>query len=74
MAYLDESILIAARGSVNFGLLEELEPLLSVYGAGAEGTLYNDPNGALVKCRQFAEVLTEQLLRRTNTPTNLAST
>ncbi|MBT2536286.1 DEAD/DEAH box helicase family protein [Arthrobacter sp. ISL-69] len=67
MAHIDESILVAARGSVNFGLLEELEPLLSVYGAGAEATLYNDPNGALVKCRQFAEVLTEQLLRRTNT-------
>lgn len=67
MARIDESILLAARESANFGLLEEIEPLLSVYGAGAEATLYTDPNGALVKCRQFAEVLTEQLLRRTNT-------
>lgn len=67
MAHIDESILKAARRSANFGLLEEIEPLLSVYGAGAEATLYSDPNGSLVKCRQFAEVLTEQLLRRTNT-------
>ncbi|MBG0738457.1 hypothetical protein IV500_03315 [Paeniglutamicibacter antarcticus] len=67
MTAIDEDILSAARGSSNFGMLEEIEPLLAVYGAGAEATLYTDPNGALVKCRQFAEVLAEQLLRRTNT-------
>ncbi|MDQ6739135.1 MAG: DEAD/DEAH box helicase family protein, partial [Actinomycetota bacterium] len=67
MTAIDEGILRAARGSSNFGMLEEIEPLLAVHGAGAEATLYTDPNGALVKCRQFAEVLAEQLLRRTNT-------
>ena len=53
--------------SPNFGALVEIEPLLAVYGAGAESTVYSDPNGALVKCRQFAEVLAEQLVIRSRT-------
>lgn len=67
MSQIREEILSAARRSSNFGLLEEIEPLPAVYGAGAEATVYTDPNGALIKCRQFGEVLTEQLLQRTST-------
>lgn len=67
MSRIDPRLLAAARRSVNFGLLEPIEPLLALYGAGAESTAYDDPNGALVKCRQFGEVLVEQLLRRSST-------
>lgn len=67
MSQIDPRLLTAARRSVNFGVLEQIEPLLALYGAGAEATAYDDPNGALVKCRQFGEVLVEQLLRRSST-------
>ncbi|MDJ0312026.1 DEAD/DEAH box helicase family protein [Arthrobacter sp. H35-D1] len=67
MTHIDPMILSAAQKSVNFGLLLDVEPLLAVYGAGAEASLYTDPNGSLIKCRQLAEVLTEQLLLRSNT-------
>ncbi|MEV6064323.1 DEAD/DEAH box helicase family protein [Nocardia asteroides] len=54
-----------ARHSPNFGFLLPYEPLLVVYGTGAEAAVYTDPNGALVKCRQFIEVLAAELIRRT---------
>ncbi|GGL47949.1 DEAD/DEAH box helicase family protein [Planomonospora parontospora] len=54
-----------ASRSANFGFLLAHEPLLVVYGAGAEAAVFTDPNAALVKCRQFIEVLTTEMVRRT---------
>ncbi|WP_406312698.1 DEAD/DEAH box helicase family protein [Streptosporangium sp. NBC_01639] len=54
-----------AGGSPNFGFLLAHEPLLVVYGTGAETSVFTDPNGALVKCRQFIEVLATVMMRRT---------
>lgn len=67
MVEIDPRLVDVASTSPNFGALVGIEPLLAVYGAGAESTIYSDPNGALVKCRQFGEVLAEQLLVRTRT-------
>ncbi|MFT4397318.1 DEAD/DEAH box helicase family protein [Gordonia lacunae] len=67
MPNIDPRLLDAARHSINFGELVSVEPLLAIYGAGAEASVYTDPNGALVKCRQFGEVLAEQLIRRSGT-------
>ncbi|NLE78072.1 MAG: DEAD/DEAH box helicase family protein [Rhodococcus sp.] len=67
MPTVDPRLLAAARESVNFGSLASIEPLLTIYGAGAESGVYTDPNGALIKCRQFGEVLAEQLIRRSAT-------
>ncbi|WP_083502563.1 DEAD/DEAH box helicase family protein [Sphaerimonospora mesophila] len=57
-----------ADHSANFGFLLQHEPLLVVYGAGAEAIVFADPNGALVKCRQFIEVLTAVMVRATGIP------
>ncbi|MBF6357406.1 DEAD/DEAH box helicase family protein [Nocardia higoensis] len=70
MPIIDSRLLDAARKSVNFGSLAAIEPLLTIYGAGAESSVYTDPNGALIKCRQFGEVLAEQLIRRSGTRFN----
>jgi len=67
MPTVDPRLLEAARESVNFGSLAPIEPLLTIYGAGAESGVYTDPNGALIKCRQFGEVIAEQLIRRSAT-------
>lgn len=67
MVEIDRRLVEVARTSPNFGDLIGIEPLLAVYGAGAESTVYFDPNGALVKCRQFAEVLAQQLVIRSRT-------
>ena len=64
---IDPRLVEVASNSPNFGALAAIEPLLAVYGAGAESSIYSDPNGALVKCRQFGEVLAEQLIVRTRT-------
>jgi type I restriction enzyme R subunit len=64
---IDPRLVEVASTSPNFGALATIEPLLAVYGAGAESSIYADPNGALVKCRQFGEVLAEQLVIRTRT-------
>lgn len=64
---IDRRLIEVASTSPNFGALVTIEPLLAVYGAGAESSIYSDPNGALVKCRQFGEVLAEQLVIRTRT-------
>lgn len=53
-----------AQRSQNFGYLLPYEPLLVAYGAGAEAYVYTDPNGALIKCRQFVESLAQELLAR----------
>ena len=64
---IDPRLVQVASASPNFGALAAIEPLLAVYGAGAESSIYTDPNGALVKCRQFGEVLAEQLVIRSKT-------
>ena len=43
--------------SPNFGFLAEHDPLLVHYGSQAERYVFDDPNTALIKLRQFAEVL-----------------
>jgi type I restriction enzyme R subunit len=50
-----------AAASANFGYLLSLEPLLVRYAAGAELHVFTDPNVALYKMRQFAEVLAQRL-------------
>lgn len=67
MVRIDPRLVEVASESPNFGALAAIEPLLAVYGAGAESSIYSDPNGALVKCRQFGEVLAGQLIVRTRT-------
>lgn len=67
MVAIDPRLVDVASTSPNFGSLAAIEPLLAVYGAGAESSIYSDPNGALVKCRQFGEVLAEQLVIRSRT-------
>lgn len=59
-----------AATSTNFGFLLPHEPLLVWYGAGAETLLYVDAQSAIVKARQFGEVLAKDLVRRTSTPVN----
>lgn len=67
MVEVDPRLVKVASASPNFGVLAQVEPLLAVYGAGAEASVYSDPNGALIKCRQFGEVLAEQLVIRSRT-------
>ena len=67
MVGIDPRLVEVARTSPNFGILADIEPLLAIYGAGAEASVYTDPNGALVKCRQFGEVLAKQLVIRSRT-------
>ena len=38
MSRVDHRLVAAARRSVNFGLLEPIEPLLALYGAQTSGT------------------------------------
>ncbi len=64
---IDPRLVQVASASPNFGVLAAIEPLLAVYGAGAESSIYSDPNGALVKWRQFGEVFAQQLLARSRT-------
>lgn len=61
---MHERIERLARSSQNFGFLLEHQQLLVMYGAGAESIVYTDPNGALVKCRQFVEVLAGLMVKR----------
>ena len=50
--------------SPNFGHLAEAEPLLVELGARAERYVFDDPNTALFKLRQFGEVLAQQAASR----------
>ncbi|WP_308377755.1 DEAD/DEAH box helicase family protein [Streptomyces sp. ISL-98] len=52
-----------AASSANFGFLEPIEPLLVLFGAGAEANLYADPRAALSRATQFGEVLATELTR-----------
>ncbi|MEQ8142685.1 DEAD/DEAH box helicase family protein [Streptomyces sp. OP7] len=53
-----------AAASVNFGFLLKHLDLLVLYGAGAEASIFDDPNVALFKSRQFGEALAVDLVRR----------
>ena len=48
---------IAAIASPNFAFLAKHDALLVRYGAQAERYVFDDPNTALIKLRQFSEVL-----------------
>lgn len=61
---MNERIKELAARSPNFGFLLPHEPLLVLYGAGAEAAIFTDPNVALFKARQFGEVLAIGLVRR----------
>ncbi|WP_343965905.1 DEAD/DEAH box helicase family protein, partial [Streptosporangium amethystogenes] len=61
---MDARIQELAGKSSNFGFLLPHEPLLVLYGAGAETVVFTDPNVALFKARQFGEVLATDLVRR----------
>ncbi|MGN5381022.1 DEAD/DEAH box helicase family protein [Streptomyces lasalocidi] len=54
---------LAAR-SANFGFLLPHEPLLVLYGASAEVSLFTDPSVTLLKGRQFGETVATALTRR----------
>lgn len=53
-----------AKRSPNFGSLYQHQPLLSLYGASAEATVFTNPNSSLVQAGQFAEVLAQELVTR----------
>ncbi|PZH11341.1 hypothetical protein C1I97_13195 [Streptomyces sp. NTH33] len=60
---VEEALAELAAASANFGFLLPLEPLLLVYGAGAEADAHDRPNQSLAQARQFAEVLTAESVR-----------
>ena len=66
---MDDRIAALAAKSANFGFLLQHEPLLVLYGAAAEAAIFNDPNGAIIKARQFGEVLATDLVRRSGVST-----
>jgi type I restriction enzyme R subunit len=61
---VDERLRDLAKGSPNFGLLYPHQPLLAVYGAMAEATVFTNPNSSMVQAGQFGEVLAEELVTR----------
>lgn len=61
---MDEHLERMAKASPNFGLLHPHQPLLSLYGALAEVTVFTNPNSSLVQAGQFGEVLAEELITR----------
>ena len=50
----------AALRSPNFGHLASTDPLLAEHGARAERYVFDDPVTAIIKMRQFGEVLAQQ--------------
>lgn len=60
----EEHLARLASRSANFGFLLRLEPILLSYGAAAESAVYEDPNTALVKARQFGEAVADVMLTR----------
>ncbi|MFG3210384.1 DEAD/DEAH box helicase family protein [Streptomyces tendae] len=60
---VEEALEELAAASANFGFLLPLEPLLLVYGAGAEADAHDRPKRSLAQARQFAEVLTAESVR-----------
>jgi type I restriction enzyme R subunit len=61
---VDDRLRDFGKGSPNFALLDRLQPLLSIYGALAEATVFTNPNSSLVQAGQFGEVLAEELVTR----------
>lgn len=61
---MNERLRDLAVGSPNFGLLYSHQPLLAIYGALAEATVFTNPNSSLVQAGQFGEVLAEELVTR----------
>ncbi|MER5348916.1 DEAD/DEAH box helicase family protein [Kitasatospora sp. NPDC002551] len=61
---MDARLRNLAKSSPNFGILYQLKPLLSLYGAQAEATVFTNPNSSLVQAGQFGEVLAEELVTR----------
>jgi type I restriction enzyme R subunit len=61
---MDDRLRDFAKGSPNFGILYQHQPLLSLYGASAEATVFTNPNASLVQAGQFAEVLAEEVVTR----------
>ncbi|WP_164494955.1 hypothetical protein, partial [Streptomyces sp. ADI98-12] len=61
---MDDRLRDFAKGSPNFGVLYQHQPLLSLYGASAEATVFTNPNSSLVQAGQFGEVLAEELVAR----------
>ncbi|MFE9797413.1 DEAD/DEAH box helicase family protein [Streptomyces goshikiensis] len=61
---MDDRLRDFAKGSPNFGVLHQHQPLLSLYGASAEATVFTHPNSSLVQAGQFGEVLAEELITR----------
>ncbi|AQT74427.1 DEAD/DEAH box helicase family protein [Streptomyces sp. fd1-xmd] len=61
---MDDRLRDFAKGSPNFGVLYQHQPLLSLYGASAEATVFTHPNSSLVQAGQFGEVLAEELITR----------
>lgn len=62
MTTTDDSV---GRASPNFGHLATVVPLLALHGAKAERYVFEDPSVALVKLRQFGEVLAQEAAART---------
>ncbi|MCJ1680779.1 DEAD/DEAH box helicase family protein [Streptomyces sp. APSN-46.1] len=61
---MDDRLRDFAQASPNFGLLYRHHPLLALYGASAEATVFTHPNSSLVQSGQFGEVLAEELVTR----------
>ncbi|MCI4085648.1 DEAD/DEAH box helicase family protein [Streptomyces sp. MMS21 TC-5] len=59
----EDALAELADASANFGFLLPLEPLLLLYGAGAEADAHAHPDRSLAQARQFAEVLTAEFAR-----------
>ncbi|WP_018635953.1 type I restriction endonuclease subunit R [Parafrankia elaeagni] len=59
---MDERLRDFAKGSPNFGVLYQHQPLLAIYGALAEATVFTNPNSSLVQAGQFGEVLAEEMV------------
>ncbi|MGW7423646.1 DEAD/DEAH box helicase family protein [Streptomyces sp. NPDC054813] len=62
-AAAEEALSELAAASANFGFLLPLEPLLLLYGAGAEADAHARPDRSLAQAQQFAEVLTAESAR-----------
>ncbi|MFJ3807902.1 DEAD/DEAH box helicase family protein [Streptomyces sp. NPDC090073] len=60
---IDAKIGALASTSANFGFLLPIEPLLVLYGAGAESEIFTEPGAAASKAREFGHVLAVELAR-----------
>ncbi|MFE1150047.1 DEAD/DEAH box helicase family protein [Streptomyces albidoflavus] len=59
-----EQLKAAARKSPNFGRLYAMQPLLAIYGAQAEQSVFTNPNVSYVASGQFGELLAAELVQR----------